>query len=168
MPFFFFFFPFLPECVFLNRMFVSSFLSGMATSFCIAPPVPSAWPTWPVATCTGSMTRAQSCLGALWCYPLAACSLPSTGTPSVCACVCVHMCGCMRLLALGERVWMGKLEVKLIVRVCIWFWASAFLGSLAPPDPEHSNSELILVWSDTVQKSSCHVFSFPKHHQSES
>lgn len=55
-------------------------LSGMATSFCTALPAPLAWPTWPEATCTGLMTRAPSCPGALWCSPPAACSLPSTGT----------------------------------------------------------------------------------------
>lgn len=66
--------------MYLTRLCVCVLSLGMVTSFCTVLHAPSAWPTWPVAIYTGSMTRARSCLEAPWCCPPAACSLPSTGS----------------------------------------------------------------------------------------
>lgn len=64
------------------EIMVSLFFAEMATSFCIVPRVPSAWPPSLKTTFSGSMTEARSSLKARCCWLPAASFLLFTGKPA--------------------------------------------------------------------------------------
>lgn len=88
---------------------------GTATSSSTARPEPSAWHTSPKATSNGSTSKAVPSPGAPSCLPLAASSLPSTGTTFFSSSPALHL-----LCPWGHHPLLSLMLRDVTTLICFW------------------------------------------------